>query len=289
MVYWIKYARIYSIIQCRAIKPMEKKQIGMIMVKGMPSAYLSSHSAEFPILNSMISKGNVTKLVRRRGADFLTSIFGLARAEATKAPVEQTNLEDLYYNVNINSDFKQLFKGMSPFVFTNDSQSAELFAKYKIAHKLAEVSPKLLDSPETQDHNPLIVHINCESMADNLDPVCILLGDLIQYFSSASRLYTILYPFKSSLANIVPAEISPYISIVRPEQTYGFYKSGKVEDIEEEEVGVVVEEGESCRRDRMESFGDVFSGKTPGGLWMLAEQFMRQIAFYLGYIGKFGA
>jgi len=267
---------------------MEKKQIGLIIVKGIPESFLTSHSSKFFALNSMISKGNVTKLLRRKDADFLISILGLARVEATTKPVEQTNLEDLYYNVNINSEYKNLFNGMNPFILTNDSQSTKFFNKYKITNKLTELTPKTFEALEIKDYSPLIVYLNCEQLEP--ESALTLLDDLIQYFSSASRLYTILYPFKSSLQNITPPDISPYVSMVRPEQTYNFYKSDKITDICEEEVAIAIEQGNDCRMDKVQSLNDIFSNtQAPGGLWMLAEQFMRQIAFYLSYIGKFGA
>ena len=66
--------------------------------------------------------------------------------------------------------------------------------------------------------------------------------------------------------------------------------SDKIDNIEENEMGVVVEWDESnCRRDKLDSLADLVSNKKlPGGLWMLAEHFMTQIAYQLGYFIKFG-
>ena len=140
-----------------------------------------------------------TRLLHRKGTDFLYSILGKARVETTKKVNGQSYIENQHFNVNIDGDYKKLYKGFNPFIMSNDPVVLELLKKYKISHNTLPLDGialiKSFDIPEYAPHNPIIVHINCNFLATKLNYVLSLLTVSIQYFSIIRKMYTIMYPF----------------------------------------------------------------------------------------------
>ncbi len=280
---------------------MEKKKAALLLLENVPVPYLCAHSAEYPELNALIRAGNTTKLVRRDSVDFLISLMGLGRVEEAKGKTEkQTNLEDLYYNTNIKGNYKNLYKGLSPLLLSNDPDYEPTWKKYNISNLILTDFDKLSDilSDQTKERNLVIMHVNVGKLATHTisDSECAqalkIVTEGAKHFSADRRMYLGLFPVPVVAEEwIRPVSTNPYIQSVVPTQSYGFYKSDPVTDAEFKEIVLMVEsDRENCRVDEIESLGElVASKKRGGGLWMLAEQFIRQVAFYLGHIGKFGA
>lgn len=277
---------------------MENQKIGIVLIEGVSKKYFLENSAKYPEINTFIKEGNSTKLLKRNDSSFFTSILGLARVENLKdTNVTQTYLEELYYNVNIKGEYKNIYHGMQPTLITNDKNTVDLLSKYKFPTKLDSLDssffPKFLASEEFKNANPIIFHVNCDKIgsADKIDSGLKIVIETIKILRPTYRTYLFFYPFEIEISELIPQAKNPYISHVIPTQSYHFYKSDKVKDLDEKHAGVLVEwVGTNCRVDEFDCLSDLVNNKKrPGCLWMLAEQFMRTVAFNLGFVGKFGA
>ena len=148
--------------------------------------------------------------------------------------------------------------------------------------------------PGFKDQRLVILHVNAEALKaeDKNQRALALITESLKIFVPAYKIYFGLFPIQvTSESAVKPVHTNPYLQSIVPVQSYGFFKSDPVDDVNTKEIIIMVEsDQDNCRVDEIGDLDELISCKNPGaGLWMLAEQFMRQVAFYLGYIGKFGA
>ena len=112
--------------------------------------------------------------------------------------------------------------------------------------------------------------------------------------------YVLLHPFKITKAHLLPVVSNPLVAQLVPPQTYLTFGSQDQldidSDIECEQAILLVEHDQDYMRidkfDSMREIVEAFSSGTGNPLiykYQLAETFMRQVAFKLGKLEKFGA